>query len=113
MTFRYYTLIYDDIKSKLSSIVHFAFKGGDKTFISLSNNGPAYWGKTKGGLGFSKTSFKTAINHLIANCYFYVGNATINWCLAFQWESTDPATFWANIFFTFILRRIHVITNYF
>ena len=30
MTFRYYTLIYDEIKSKLSSIVDFAFKEGTK-----------------------------------------------------------------------------------
>ena len=99
MTFRYYTLIYDEIKSKLSSIVHFAFKGGDKTFISLSNNGPAYWGKTKGGLGFSKTSFKTAINHLIANCYFYVGNATIKLVLGIPVGIDRPSNILGKYFF--------------
>ena len=34
-------LPYDKLKSKLSSIVDFAFKRGDKTFIRLSNNGMA------------------------------------------------------------------------
>ena len=33
-------------------------------------------GKIKGGLGFSKTSLKTAINRFIENCYFNVGNMT-------------------------------------
>ena len=46
---------HDHLKSKLSFMVGFALKRGDKTFIRLSNNGAAYWGrKTKGGLGFSK-----------------------------------------------------------
>ena len=58
--------------------VDFAFTGGNKGFIRLSNNGAAYWQKlTKGGLGFSKTSVKIAINHLIENCQFNVGNVTI------------------------------------
>ena len=34
-------LPYDKLKSKLSSIVDFAFKRGDKAFIRLSNNGMA------------------------------------------------------------------------
>ena len=63
-------LPYDNLKSKLSSIVDFDFKGGDKTFNRLCNNGAAYWGKkTKGGIAFSKTSLKTAITHLIENCH--------------------------------------------
>ena len=58
--------------------VAFACKGGNKGFIMLSNNGAAYWRKlTKGGLGFSKTLVKIAINHLIENCQFNVGNVTI------------------------------------
>ena len=40
-----------------------------KTFIRLSNNVASYWRrKTKGGLSFSKSSLKTAINHLLENC---------------------------------------------
>ena len=67
------------LKSKLSSIVDFVFKGGVKTFIRLSKSGAAYWGKkAKGELGFSKSSLKTAINHLTENCYFNVGKVTMN-----------------------------------
>ena len=66
------------LRSKLSSIVDFAFKGGNKTLIRLSNNGMTHWRmETKGGLGFGKISLKTAINHLIPNSYFYVGNMTM------------------------------------
>ena len=35
-------LPHDKLKSELSSIADFAFKGGDKTLIRLSNNGAAY-----------------------------------------------------------------------
>ena len=57
MTSALYTkLPHDKLKSKLSSIVDFSFKGGGKTLNRLSNNGAAYWRKkTKGGIGFSKT----------------------------------------------------------
>ena len=71
MTFWHYTkrIAHDKLKSKLSSVVDFTFKGGDKTFIRYSNDGAAYCGvKTKRGLGL-----KTAINHLIKNCYFNIG----------------------------------------
>ena len=66
---------HDRLKSKLSSIVDSAFKAGDKNFIRLSNNGAAYWRKKiKGRLGFSKTSLKIAMNHLLENCYLQAGN---------------------------------------
>ena len=41
---------HDQLKSKLSFMVDFALKRGDKTFIRLSNNGAAYWGRKKGDL---------------------------------------------------------------
>ena len=41
---------HDHLKSKLSFMVDFALKRGDKTFIRLSNNGAAYWGRKKGDL---------------------------------------------------------------
>ena len=55
----YKKLPHDKLKSKISSIVDYAFKGRDKTFFKLFNNGAAYWGKkTKEGLRFSKASLK-------------------------------------------------------
>ena len=54
-----------NLPRKFSSIPNFAFKGEDRTFIRLSNNAEAYWEKeAKWGLGFSKKSSKTGINHL-------------------------------------------------
>ena len=46
----------------------------------------------KGGLGLSKT----AINHLIENCYF-VGNVTMKQTIDIP-VGTDQAPFWANSF---------------
>ena len=53
----YKKLHHDKLKSKLSPSFDFALKGIDKTFIRLYDNGATYWGKkTKGELGFSKSS---------------------------------------------------------
>ena len=53
--------------------------------------------KTKGGLRFSKTSLETAINHLIGNCYFNIGNVTMKQAIGIP-MGIDPAPFWANLF---------------
>ena len=45
--------------SQFLSVADFTFEGGNKTFIRLSNNGAAYWGKkTKGGLGLANHHLK-------------------------------------------------------
>ena len=54
-------------------------------------------GRKKGKLCFSKTSLKTAINHLIENCCFNIGKVTINQAIGIP-LGIDPAPFWANIF---------------
>ena len=55
-----------------------------------------YTKERKGGLGFSQTSLKTVINHLIENCYFNVGNVTIKQSIGIP-MGIDLATFWANL----------------
>ena len=47
---------------------------------------------------------KTALNHLIENCYFNVGNVTTKQELGI-WMGIEPAPFWANLFI-FLWRRI-------
>ena len=90
------------LKSKLSSIVDFVFKGGVKTFIRLSKSGAAYWGKkAKGELGFSKSSLKTAMNHLTENCYFNVGNVSMKQAIGIP-IGIDSVPFCANLFFIFL-----------
>ena len=44
--------------SHFLSVADFAFKGGNKTFIRLSNNGAEHWGKKKGGLGLANHHLK-------------------------------------------------------
>ena len=95
-------LLHYKLKSKLSFIVDFVFKGGVKTIIRLSKSVAAYWGKkAKGGLGFSKSSLKTAINHLIENCYFNVGNVSMKQAVGIP-IGIDSAQFCANLFFIFL-----------
>ena len=43
---------HDKLKSKLSAVVHFPFKGGSKAFLIVVLT----WEKTKEGLGFHKKS---------------------------------------------------------
>ena len=86
----YKKLPHDKLKSKLSSIVDFAFKGGKK-LVRLSNNGATYWGKkANGGFGFSKSSIKTAINHLIEDCFFNVGIVIIKQAVGITIEIDPP-----------------------
>ena len=50
--------------------------------------------------------------HLIENCYFNVRNVTIKQAIGIPME-IDPEPFSANLFFIFIQRKTHVITNFF
>ena len=52
--------------------------------------------KQKGGLCSDKTSFKTAINHLIGNCYFNIRNV-LNVTIGILME-IDLVPFWENLF---------------
>ena len=75
----YTELSHDKLNNKLSAITDFAFIGGNNNLLNLLNlkstNGTTFWGKkTKGALGYSRASLKPAVNHLIKNCYFKVGN---------------------------------------
>ena len=97
----YRKLPHDKLKSKLSSIVDFGFERRAQNFYILCNDRPACWEKKiRGGLGFSKTSLKIAINHLIENCYFDVENVTRKQSIDIP-MGINPVSFWANLFRTF------------
>ena len=97
----YTKLPHDKLIKILFSIIDFAFKGGNKSFIRVSSKGKAFWGKkVKGVIGFSKTALKKAVQHLIENCYFTVGNATLIQAIGIP-MGIDPAPFWANLFLYF------------
>jgi len=83
---------------RLSAIINFVYKGGDKNCIRLSSNGTAFWGKkAKGCVGFTKTSLLITIKYLIQNCYFVVGDTTLRQAIGIP-MGIDPAPFWANLF---------------
>ena len=94
----YTKLPHDKLIKRLSDLIDFIFKGGDKKHIILSNKGKAYWGSNVGKKHFfSKTSLKIATKHLISNCFFTVGNMTMQQTIGIP-MGIDPAPFWANLF---------------
>ena len=100
----YTKLAHDKLKSNFHPFLILLLKEGTKLFIRLSS-GTSYWGKkTKGGLGFSKTSFKaslkTAINNLIKNCCYNIRNVTKKQAIGIP-MGIDPVLFWANLFLNF------------
>ena len=94
----YTKLPHKKLIEKLFALIDFVFKGGNKTYIKVSKNGKASWGKKlKYGIGYTKNSLKTAVRHLIENCYFSVGNIILRQAIGIP-MGIDPAPFWANLF---------------
>ena len=66
--------------------------------IRISPSGTAYWGrKSKYKVGFTASSLKRSLRHLIENCYFLVGNTMLRQQIGIP-MGIDPAPFWANLF---------------
>ena len=93
----YTKLPHDKLTDRLSRLIDFVFKGGDKSFIKIGNSGQAFWARSKKGTGFTNGSLKMAVAHLIENCYFSVGNIIMRQAIGIP-MGIDPAPFWANLF---------------
>ena len=95
----YTKLPHNKLIDRLSKVIDLVYKGGDKKFIRVLNNGHTVWSRTKKGVGvcFSKGVLKTALSHLIQNCYFTVGNIGMRQAIGIP-MGIDPAPFWANLF---------------
>ena len=94
----YIKLPHDKLKYKTLSIAVFAFKGDDKTFVRLSKKCYGIMGKEKKeGLGFSKIFVETALNHLIQNFHFNVGNKIMKNAIGTQCKL--PSTTLSSFFF--------------
>ena len=94
----YTKLPHRDLIDKLSEVIDLVFEGGKNNCIRISKNGRAYWGKwTSTSPCFSKTAVKQAMQYLIENCYFSVGNCILRQCIGIP-MGIDPAPFWANLF---------------
>jgi len=108
----YTKLPHNKLIFQLSKVIDLAYKGGDKKFIRVTENGHAFWSKTKKGVSFSKAALKIAVSHLIENCYFTVGNTIMKQEIGIP-MGIDPAPFWANLFLytyeeEYISNTIHV-----
>lgn len=93
----YTNIPHDKLLEKLNNLVDFAFKGGNRNNICFNFNGSAYWGRKAKKKCFTKHSLKVALDHLISNCYFTVGNIVMRQKIGIP-MGIDPAPFWANLF---------------
>ena len=94
----YTNLPHDKLIKALHKLIDFTFNGGNSSYIRINKWYKASWGKkTKSSLGFTKTSLKVAVRHLIENCYFTVGNTVLRQAIGIP-MGIDPAPFWANLF---------------
>ena len=93
----YTNIPHNKLLEKLNDLVDFAFKGGNRNNICFNFNGSAYWGRKSKKKCFTKHSLKQALNHLITNCYFTVGNIVMRQKIGIP-MGIDPAPFWANLF---------------
>ena len=95
-----YTKIqHDKLIDVLNSIIEFVFKGGTRNFIAVSNFGKAYWlkGNKSHKHRFTKESITAAVQYIIKNCYFKLGNKLFRQIIGIPMGS-DPSPFFANLF---------------
>ena len=95
-----YTKIPHDKQIKeISDVIDFVFDAGNFKFIAISKNDKVYWCKVKpkSSVSFSKSSLKTAVKHLVKNCYFKVGDTVMCQAIGIP-MGINPAPFWTNLF---------------
>ena len=92
------------------NVVDFVFEGGTKRYIGFSSS-KAFWCKDKQSYCFSQASLKSAIEHLIVESYFQIGNRVLLQTIGIP-MGIDPAPFWANLYlhrheYRFMSKLIH------
>ena len=98
-----YTKIpHDKLIDVLNNIIDFCFKGGIRNKIGINYLGSANWIKDKKSCSYTydKTSIMQAVNYLISQCNFSIGNALLQQIIGIPMGG-DPAPFWANLFLFF------------
>ena len=96
-----YTKIpHDKLIDVLSKIIDFVFKGGTRNKISIGGSGLASWvhkGSERSSWVYTKESIIRAVEFLIRNCYFRLGDKLFRQDIGIPMGS-DPAPAWANLF---------------
>ena len=93
----YTTLPHNLLIQVLTEIINFVFKGNTKTKIGFSEFSTYWTSKGKDKRFFTKSSLADAINFLIKNCFFTIGNMIFKQDIGIP-MGIDPAPFWANLF---------------
>ena len=95
-----YTKIpHDKLIDVLNKIIEFCFKGGTRDKISIHSSRVASWvtrGKESSSI-YTKESIYLAVEYLIRNCYFKLGNMLFRQDIGIPMGS-DPAPAFANLF---------------
>ena len=85
----------------LNQLIDFCFKGGDKSYIVVSEWGAKWVNNVNDhNIWFDKKRIKSAVKYLLDNCFFKVGNSLFRQCIGIPMGS-DPAPFFANLFLYF------------
>ena len=94
----YTTITHHTLIERLNKVIDKIYNGGDKNCVRVSKSGNAYWGKmANNAIGFTVSSLKQAVQHLIENCFFTVGNCVLRQDIGIP-MGIDPAPFWANLY---------------
>ena len=95
----YAMLTHDKLRYILCKVVEFVFKGGTRDYIVLNKQGCESCSskKRRHHFVFTKSLLKEAIQFLLHNCFFSIGNIVMIQVIGIPMES-DPAPFLANLF---------------
>ena len=88
----YTTLPHNLLIQVLTEIINFVFKGNTKTKIGFSEFSTYWTSKGKDKRFFTKSSLADAINFLIKNCFFTIGNMIFKQDIGIP-MGIDPAPF--------------------
>ena len=105
MTFDFSTLYtkipHNKLLYVLNQLIDFCFKGGDKSYIVVSEWGAKWVNNVNDhNIWFDIKRIKSAVKYLLDNCFFKVGNFLFRQCIGIPMGS-DPAPFFANLFLYF------------
>ena len=97
-----YTKIpHEKLLDVMNEIVDFCFQGGTHEQLSVSKSSAKWVSKNnRSGLRFTRESFKKALEYLMGNCYFTLGNKIFRQIIGIPMVS-DPAPYMANLFLYF------------
>ena len=96
----YTNIPHDKLIKVLNHIIDFAFKGKQFQNISVNEFVQPRWCKISKGFLFTKESLKKAVQYLIGNSFFTVGDFIFRQKIGIPMGS-DPAPFFANLFLHF------------